>query len=89
MSKLHFVTFSLFLVIESTRSLPPSVIRRQFTGLDSKTDRFVSTVFPKETTPDSVDRMSEKCLKAFIGLDAFDVFQCKYNVFFSVNATYC
>ncbi|XP_068723765.1 nose resistant to fluoxetine protein 6-like [Montipora capricornis] len=75
MSKLHFVTFSLFLVIESTRSLPPSVSRRQFTGLDSKTDRFVSPVFPKETTPDSVDRMSEKCLKAFSGLDAFSVFQ--------------
>ena len=82
MSRLLLVSISLIFYADPSRSLPQSVIR-EFTGLDSKANRFVLPVNPINGTAASIPNPLaniSKCQyalsKSLLGLAA-----CKYIFF--------
>ena len=86
MSRLLLVTISLIFYAYPSRSLPQSVIR-EFTGLDSKANRFVLPVNPINGTaassPNPLANISKPCQYALIELSKspLGLAACKYNFF--------
>jgi len=65
----RFLLVSIFLIFyaDLSRSLPQSAIR-EFTGLDSKANRFVLSVNPNGTAPNPFANVSKPCQYALMAL---------------------